>query len=196
MVVAAPITLCLDGVFCMPIADCDDATVACQSLIGAAGMDARFFHIEYGGNVQTHMMGAVKDEAGKWLEVDATTDRPVGYETKCSRKALVDPFDAKTFDLGATGAGGGSFIGVGKAFVGASEAWDDAGMSGYAAAIFGRGREVGAGAPQLTLQPCFKFSLDLDLQGATAADLACADSPRGRRGFGTSTWARSAARRR
>jgi hypothetical protein len=145
MVVAAPISLCLDGVMCMPIGDCDDATVACQSLIGAAGMDARFFHIEYGAGVQTHMMGAVRDDAGKWLEVDATTDHPVGYETKCSRKALVDPFDDKTFDLGA-GAGGGSFIGVGKAFVGACEAWDSGAMSGYAAAIFGGRRDTGAGA--------------------------------------------------
>ncbi|HXB28130.1 MAG TPA: hypothetical protein VNV25_25595 [Gemmatimonadaceae bacterium] len=168
MVVAAPVTLCLDdGIMCMPIGDCDDATVACQSLIGAAGMDARFFHIDYGSGVQTHMMGAVRDETGKWLEVDATTDRPVGYETSCTRKVLVDPFDDKTFDL--MGAAGGSFIGVGKAFVGAGKAWDALPMHGYASAILGR--SVGAGAALPTLQPCYQFVLYIDLQGATADDL-------------------------
>lgn len=166
MVVAAPVTLCLpDGIMCMPVADCDDATVACQSLIGAAGMDARFFHIEYGGNVQTHMMGAVKDEANRWLEVDATTDRRVGYETKCSRKALVDPFDDKTFDI--TGAGGGSFIGVGKAFGADGKPWDTAPMQGYAQAIFGR--QQGAGAPPVTLTCGSKFTMQLSGSGPNAA---------------------------
>ncbi len=168
MVVAAPITLCLDGVFCMPIADCDDATVACQSLIGAAGMDARFFHIDYGAGVQTHMMGAVRDEPGKWLEVDATTDRPVGYETSCTRKVLVDPFDDKTFDL--MGAAGGSFIGVGKAFGGEAKPWDALPMNGYASAIFAR-RDVGAGAP-VVLQKCDNFALSFTVSRSIGAPQA------------------------
>lgn len=113
LVASAPVSLCLDGALCMPIGDCDDMTVACQSLIGAAGMDARFFHIDYGDGIQVHMMGAVKDERGDWLEVDVTTDFGVGHKTNCRRKALIDPFDAATFDIPGDRAGG-SFIGVGK----------------------------------------------------------------------------------
>jgi hypothetical protein len=106
-------TLCIDegdGALCSPLVDCDDAMVACQALIGAAGMSAFLMLLDYGPGIQPHVMGAVKDEQGRALEVDVTTDHGVGHVSYARKKTLVDPLDPS---VAPTDHPGGSFIGVG-----------------------------------------------------------------------------------
>jgi hypothetical protein len=114
MVVDPEITLCLpDAKMCMPIGDCDDFMCAVLALIGAAGMDVNLLLLEYGGGKQVHLMGAAKDERGQWLEVDVTTDKPVGHNSWAKTRTYIDPFDPKMMEEGEFK--GGAFIGAGKA---------------------------------------------------------------------------------
>jgi hypothetical protein len=143
------------------VSNCDDHTVAVLTMLGHLGVDVNILALDYGPGIQPHVMGVFKDDDGTWLEVDSTTDRPIGYVSSARRKTRIDPFDPKFAPQSERGKG---------TFVGAGKPWDALPMHGYASAIFAR-RDVGAGAPQLTLQPCYKFSIDVDLQGATDADL-------------------------
>ena len=119
LVVDAEISLCMpepDGSpakMCMPLVDCDDAMVAVLSLVGATGYDVRLLLLEYGGGKQVHLMGAVKDERGQWLEVDVTTDKQVGHVSWAKTRTLIDPFDPKMMEAGEFI--GGAFIGAGRA---------------------------------------------------------------------------------
>ncbi|MHB8563246.1 MAG: hypothetical protein ACYDDA_04725 [Acidiferrobacteraceae bacterium] len=157
-----------DAKLCVKIGDCSNMNCALGALCRSAGFDVKVQGIDYGAGIQPHVniIVLLRDEGGKWAEADATTTKPVGFVSP-GKKDVLDPHDPKV-----TGAAAkqGAFIGAAGAFVGAGKPWDALPMHGYASAIFAR-RDVGAGAPQLTLQPCYQFSIDVDLQGATDADL-------------------------
>jgi hypothetical protein len=108
---SARITLCVDGApVCIPIEDCDGMAVALGALLRAAGIDVKIQSIDYGPGVQPHVNLVFKDDSGHWLEIDATTNRPIGSGSP-GKKVLVDPLDPKAVPSSTPD---GAFIGVGR----------------------------------------------------------------------------------
>lgn len=101
--------LCLDeGGLCIVGADCDEATitmVAAVMSIGIPGMVIGSSHRKP-FDVPTHVFGAFKDEAGRWVKFDGTTKHPVGRVPPHQREWWVEP-GAEAKELGA-----GDFVGM------------------------------------------------------------------------------------
>jgi hypothetical protein len=133
----AHVTLCTGDV-CAPYEDCDGHVVALLSLLGSMGVDVNILALDYGGGIQPHVLGVFKDDSGQWVEIDSTTDLPIGHVSSAMRKTRIDPFDPKFTPEAERGKG---------TFVGAGKARQDGAMVTTHEAIFGRGgdRSIGAG---------------------------------------------------
>ena len=136
----AKLTLCSEGVggACHPWGDCDDHVVALLTMLGHVGVDVNILALDYGGGIQPHVLGVFKDDSGQWVEIDSTTDNPIGHVSSAMRKTRIDPFDPKFTPEAERGKG---------TFVGAGKARQDGSMVTTHEAIFGRGgdRSIGAG---------------------------------------------------
>jgi hypothetical protein len=106
----AHVTLCTDTE-CVPMEDCDGHTVALVTLLICAGIDARILALDYGPGKQPHVMGIFQDDDGRWLEIDSTTDKPIGHNSFAMRKQIIDPFDPR---IARSGEERGVMIGAGR----------------------------------------------------------------------------------
>jgi len=110
--------LCLDeGGLCIVGADCDEATItmlAAIMSIGIPGMVIGSSH-RHPYDVPTHVFGAFKDEADRWVKFDGTTKHPVGRVPPHHREWWVEPgAEAKERGegdfVGMSGAGSGTRV--------------------------------------------------------------------------------------
>lgn len=100
------------GGACTPMEDCDGHTVLVLAMLATGGIEVRIVSITYAPGVQPHVKGAARDESGRWLRIDTTTEDEVGHARRSGTERLIDPFDPK---IAPPGIAGGEYIGVGKA---------------------------------------------------------------------------------
>lgn len=113
MVQSGAISLCVPGAqMCIPVGDCDDATVALGCLMGAYGIPVKILKQTFGSDApEEHVLIIFRTDDGRWLPADATAplDVGVGWRANASQEVIVDPLDP-----GDTGTQASEFVGIGK----------------------------------------------------------------------------------
>lgn len=110
--------LCLDKDrgLCIPIADCDEASVVLVASALCLGFSAMVVGSSHKPplDVPTHVFGAFQDEIGDWVKVDGTTKHPVGRTSPHAREWWVEPgAEAKERGEGDfVGMAGGADVGM------------------------------------------------------------------------------------
>jgi len=88
-------TLCLDdaGGLCLLAGDCDDATITILALLMSIGIETMVIlsSSRAPADVPTHVFGAFKDDLGKWVKLDGTTDYPVGQIAAHLKEWWIEP---------------------------------------------------------------------------------------------------------
>jgi hypothetical protein len=102
---SASATLCLTPRLCMPISDCDGMVVALASATLGIGIPTMIVKEDYGGDHQSHVLIACRDESDEWFFADPSTRDPVGTKSKyVVMRTWVNPLDDKQTEIVGIGA--------------------------------------------------------------------------------------------
>lgn len=105
------------------VSNCDDATVAIGSLMGAAGMTVRVAKLVISAGSQEHVLIEVYDDVSeKWIGADFSEmnsrNYPLGWEPTHESKQTMDPMHPDVTRISGWGTHEAEFIGVGSARLG------------------------------------------------------------------------------
>lgn len=110
----AAITLCVPGAAaCIPVADCDDVTVAFCALCMAYGIEARVTVQDFGPDADLHVIATIKDSRGNWQPADPShPNAPVGRKLLAEKEWHYDPLEPES--IGLKDAHEAEFVSVGS----------------------------------------------------------------------------------
>lgn len=110
-------TLCLDeGGLCFMGGDCDDHAIGLAAAMMSIGIPAMIVGSSHHEpfNVPTHVFMAFEDDMGTWVQMDGTTDHPMGRVPGHAKEFWLEP--GKQSKL----TGEGDFVGMSGALAGIS----------------------------------------------------------------------------